>query len=210
MQKYDRALLEGQLRHVAPKVVAIVDGDGAFAELHSVGHELFKGVGHRGVNKLYRYALLAAQHIAAGVARHRDEPAEHVAIVFEDDVAFQELDERLLNHVVGRFRVIEHAARQAKNRVAVLVQCVLNECAVLQRHHLLSALAIKQPLARAAPVNAAPLSNTCESAKAQREFENISKNIMIECWEKIFLRNFSILVSFYDDSTCLEARGKFS
>lgn len=55
-----------------------------------------------------------------------------VAVVLEHNVALKELDERVLRYIAGRFNVVEHTARQAEDRVSVLIHSLFDELTALQ------------------------------------------------------------------------------
>ena len=102
-----------------------------------------------------------------------------VAVVLEHNVALKELDERVLRYIAGRFDIVEHAARQAEDRVSVLVDSLFDKLTALQAFpppfcpcELFGDACTRwlTPIERAAL-----LSNTFGKAKAQRESKLFSK-----------------------------------
>ena len=132
VEKNGRALCDGQLRHVPPKVVVLVDGNGALAQLGLVGHQLLKSVRCCGIDQLDSHVLLASKHVAAGVARCGDEPVAQMRVVGELLVALVQLDECLLSDVPSRFKRVQHTAGGAEHEVLIGVHGLLYEVAAFQ------------------------------------------------------------------------------
>lgn len=132
VEKYGRALRDGQLGHMSPKVVVLLDRDGALAQLGFVGHQLLESVRCCGVDQLDCHVLSAAKHVAAGVARHGDEPVAQVSVVGELLVALVQLDECLLSDVPSRLKGVQHTAGGAEHEVLIGVHGLLYEVAAFQ------------------------------------------------------------------------------
>lgn len=117
---------------MSPKVVVLFDRDGAFAQLGLVSHQLLESVRCCGVDQLDCHVLLAAKHVAAGVARHGDEPVAQMSVVGELLVALVQLDERLLSDVPSRLKGVQHTAGGAEHEVLIGVHGLLYEVAAFQ------------------------------------------------------------------------------
>lgn len=132
MEKHGRPLRDGQLRYVSPKVVVLVDRNRALAQLGLVGHQLLESVRCCGVDQFDSHVLLAAKHVAAGVARHGDEPVAQMLVVGELLVALVQLDECLLGDVPSRLKGVQHTAGGAEHEVLIGVHGLLYEVAAFQ------------------------------------------------------------------------------
>lgn len=113
--------------------MVLVDFHCAAAELGSVAHEPFDGIGFGGIDELHDNSLRVSLPVDAAVAHHADEPVAHMVVAGELLVALEQLDKRILRCIAGRLFRVQHVACDAEQDVAVVAHGVLDKPVAFQR-----------------------------------------------------------------------------
>ena len=131
----DHLTLRGrQGGHVAPEEVVgvhgLLVGRKRFAVLGLAGRESFEFLGGGRVDQGDGQRFSAPQHIAAGVAGHRQKPRAKMLVACKFPLAAAQFRESVLRNILGRLGRLEQAAGEAKHCVAMIAHSLFDELPV--------------------------------------------------------------------------------